>query len=82
MPEACAVHTMAWTPVEKCSQWIGLALGRGLRGAAHVGVISEFERAGTARHGGGFSAGSIVAAMHALGMTAAEMENCTRLEGA
>jgi len=55
---------------------IGLALGSGgLRGAAHVGVISEFERAGIRPHMvAGSSAGSIVAAMHALGMTAAEME--------
>ncbi|MFY9135129.1 MAG: patatin-like phospholipase family protein [Bacillota bacterium] len=55
---------------------IGLALGSGgLRGAAHIGVIDELERAGICPHMvAGTSSGSLIAAMCGAGMSVAEME--------
>ncbi len=55
---------------------VGLALGSGgLRGAAHIGVLMELERAGIRPDMvAGSSAGSIVATMYALGLTVREME--------
>ena len=54
---------------------IGLALGSGgLRGAAHIGVIDELERAGVhADMVAGTSSGSLIAAMYASGMTPSEI---------
>jgi len=56
---------------------IGLALGSGgLRGAAHIGVIDELEKAGVhADMVAGTSSGSLIAAMYASGMTPSEMED-------
>lgn len=55
---------------------IGLALGSGgLRGAAHIGVIDELEKAGVhADMVSGTSSGSLIAAMYASGMTSSEMQ--------
>lgn len=55
---------------------VGLALGSGgLRGAAHIGVLMELERAGIHPDMvAGSSAGSIVATMYAAGLTVSEME--------
>jgi len=54
---------------------IGLALGSGgLRGAAHIGVIDELEKAGVHPDMvAGTSSGSLIAAMYASGMTPSEM---------
>ncbi|MCR4424635.1 MAG: patatin-like phospholipase family protein, partial [Firmicutes bacterium] len=54
----------------------GLALGSGgLRGAAHIGVLDELERAGVhIDMVAGTSAGSVVAAAYASGMSPKEME--------
>ncbi len=59
---------------------IGLALGSGgLRGAAHIGVIDELEKAGVrADMVAGTSSGSLIAAMYASGMTPSEMEEMSR----
>lgn len=55
---------------------VGVALGSGgLRGAAHIGVLMELERAGIRPDMvAGSSAGSIVATMYASGLTVREME--------
>lgn len=55
---------------------IGLALGSGgLRGVAHIGVISELERAGIKPDMvAGSSAGSIIAGLYASGMTPDEIQ--------
>ncbi|MEA4883047.1 MAG: patatin-like phospholipase family protein [Clostridia bacterium] len=55
---------------------IGLALGSGgLRGAAHIGVLSELDRAGiNIDMIAGTSAGSVIAVMYARGMTAEQIE--------
>lgn len=54
---------------------IGLALsGGGVRGAAHIGVIQALEENGISLYGiGGTSAGSMVAALYAMGYTPEEM---------
>jgi NTE family protein len=54
---------------------IGLALGGGaVRGAAHIGVLDVFERAGLAPAVvTGASAGALVGALHAAGMSAADI---------
>ncbi|MBX3609939.1 MAG: patatin-like phospholipase family protein [Hydrogenophaga sp.] len=55
---------------------VGLALGGGAaRGFAHIGVIQELERAGVRPDMvAGTSAGSLVAALYASGMTGTELE--------
>jgi NTE family protein len=55
---------------------VGLALGGGgLRGAAHIGILQELESAGIPIHMvAGTSAGSVIAAMYATGMSPQEME--------
>lgn len=56
---------------------IGLALGAGgIRGLAHIGVLSVFEKEGIVFDlVAGTSIGSIVGALYACGMTPGEMEN-------
>ena len=55
---------------------IGIALGGGFaRGIAHIGVLKALERAAIPLHAiAGVSAGSIVAALYASGLTPAEIE--------
>lgn len=58
---------------------VGLALGGGfLRGVAHIGVLKAFQKAGIPVHMvAGTSAGSIVAALYAVGYTPGKMEEIT-----
>lgn len=55
---------------------IGLALGGGFaRGVAHIGVLHAFEKANVPIHAiAGVSAGSVVAALYASGLTPSEIE--------
>ncbi len=59
---------------------LGLALGGGgARGFAHIGVLKAFEEEGIIfDEVSGTSAGSIVAALYAYGLTATEMENVAK----
>ena len=59
---------------------LGLALGGGgARGFAHIGVLKAFEEEGIVFDEiSGTSAGSIVAALYAYGLTATEMENVAK----
>ena len=58
---------------------VGLALGGGfLRGVAHIGVLRAFQKSDIPVHMvAGTSAGSIVAALHAVGYTPDKMEEIT-----
>jgi NTE family protein len=77
-------HTAADAPyaaplqrISKAQPVIGLVLGAGgSRGFAHVGVLKAFEEAGIeADVIVGVSSGAVVAALHAGGMRAAELES-------
>ena len=77
-------HTAADAPyaaplqrISKAQPVIGLVLGAGgSRGFAHVGVLKAFEEAGIeADVIVGVSSGAVVAALHARGMRAAELES-------
>lgn len=71
---------MKGAPGSRPAAWghpvMGLALGAGaIRGAAHIGVLRALEEAGLRPHVvAGTSAGSLVGALYAAGMTPAAME--------
>ena len=73
---ADAPYAVPLQPMSKAQPVVGLVLGAGgSRGFAHVGVLKAFEEAGIEVDViVGVSSGAVVAALHAGGMRAAELE--------